>query len=96
MDEKEREELLIRIDERTRFLAENLKTLTKDVCKGLDEIKEHQEAQNSGIETALILATSNQNSLKWVKWIIGIFIAAFIGLVSFFIRLLQSIPIFHQ
>ena len=96
MDEKEREELLIRIDERTQFLSDNLKTLTKDVCKGLDEIKEHQEAQNSGIEAALVLATSNQNSLKWVKWIIGIFIAAFIGFVSFFIRLLQSIPIFHQ
>ena len=95
MDEKEREEVLIRIDERTRFLAENLKTFTKNVCKGLDEIKEHQKAQNSGIEAALVLATSNQTSLKWVKWIIGILVTAFIGLVSFFVRLIQNLPISH-
>ena len=95
MDEKNREELLIRIDERTRFLTDNLKTLTKDVCKGLDEIKDHQEAQNSGIEAALVLATSNQTSLKWVKWIVGILITAFIGLVSFFVRLIQNLPISH-
>ena len=96
MDEETREELLIRIDERTRFLTDNLKILTKDVCKGLDEIKEHQEAQNSGIEAALVLATSNQTSLKWVKWIVGILVTVFIGLVTFFIHLLQSASIFRQ
>ena len=86
MDEKEGEVLLIRIDERTTFLARDLKTLDSTMNKKLDVIREQQESQNNSIEAALILATSNQTSIKWVKVIAGGLSTAVLGLLGFFIK----------
>jgi len=86
MDEKDQEDLLIRIDERTTFLARDLKNLDQKMNDKLDTIREQQETQNKAIETALILAASNQTSIKWIKIIAGMVSTSILGLLGFFIR----------
>jgi len=86
MDEKDREDLLIRIDERTTFLSRDLKNLASAMNTKLDVIREQQETQNDSIEAALILATTNQTSIKWIKVIAGSISAALLSLIGFFIK----------
>ena len=61
MDTKGQEELLIRIDERTQTIHQDLR-----------EIVEHQKEQNGHIEQCLVDISSHGSSIKSIKWIIGI------------------------
>ena len=89
MDEAKKEELLIRIDERTTTLVDKVELLNKKVDEQLEKIAERQEDQNDGIEAALLLATSNQTSIKWVKGILGTIGTIILAMVGFF---LQHLP----
>ena len=83
---EEEKELLIRIDERTSVLAVNVEHLNKKVDLQLDKITTHQEDQDNGIEAALLLATSNQTSLKWVKGTLGTISTIILAIIGFFIQ----------
>ena len=86
MDERDRESLLVRIDERTTFLAKDIKDFDLLLNQKLDVIREQQETQNGAIEAALILATSNQTSIKWIRLFAGGISTAMLAFTGFFIK----------
>ena len=61
MKPQERDDLLIRIDERTR----NIWRLT-------DQQEKHLSKINDSLLEHAVQITSNSNGIKWLRWVIGI------------------------
>ena len=85
MNDKEREELLIRLDERTKNIVHDLSEAEDSIKKSIEKICQHQEDQNGYIGACLGDIKSHETSLNFFKWVAGIVVTAFLAFIGFFI-----------
>ena len=90
MDEKKREELLIRIDERTKNISKNLTESEDSIKSQINLILCQQKEQNGSITKALELSANNASSLKWVKGTLATVITALLGLFWAFVSYIKG------
>ena len=85
MDDQKREELLIRLDERTKSIVHDLSGAEDSIKKSIEKIIQHQEEQNGHINACLRDIKSHETSINLFKWVAGIVVTAFLTFLGFFI-----------
>ena len=86
MDDTEREELLIRIDERTKNIIHDLSEAEDSIKKSIEKIIRDQEEQNGYISACVGDIKGHDATLNLFKWIGGTIVTAFLTFLGFFIN----------
>ena len=93
MNDKEHDELLIRLDERMNNILQELteyrsnqNIYRQEVREAFDKIFERQEEQTDYIANCVGDIKSHETSLNLFKWMGGVFVTAFLTFAGFFIE----------
>lgn len=91
MTDQERNELLIRLDERTRNIYHELYEKDDSLKNKIEEVLKHQKEQNGEILQCIKDISNHSSSINLMKWIIGIGLPAIITIFGYFIYYISKV-----